>query len=315
MKHIDELMKLSQNLTVLFVEDDLQQREEIAEILQDFFKVVILAKDGQEGLEKFLSFNDENGEYPDLILTDIRMPKLTGIEMSKTVLEHNPEQLIIVLSAYNDANYLLDLINIGIDSYLLKPVHSEPFLEALRRACRKVNYRKTALQYTEELEQLAYKDPLTGIANRRRFFEKADTLFSRTIYTHLSMYLFMFDIDKFKMINDTYGHDMGDEVIQTFVEIVKKEIKDNECFARLGGDEFVIMLQMKQINAIKTIEKIRYCISRTHSILNTPINFTVSIGMAEVTSRDKNIDTVIKRADINLYQEKQFKNRPFAVNQ
>ena len=314
MKHIDELMKLSQNLTVLYVEDDLMQREEIAEILHDFFKVVILAKDGQDGLEKFLSYKDESGSYPDLVITDISMPKLTGIEMSQKILEHNSEQVIIVFSAYNDANYLLDLINMGIDSYLVKPMRSEPFLQVLRRASRKVNYRKMALQYTKELEQLAYKDPLTGIANRRRFFEKAGTLFTRDIRVHLPYCLFMLDIDKFKIVNDTFGHDMGDEVIKVLVEIVRKEIPEDACFARLGGDEFVIMLKMNEINALRTIQKIREDINRIHFILNTSVSFTVSIGMAEMTSNDKNIDTVIKRADINLYQEKQFKHGPFAVN-
>ena len=314
MKHIDELMKLSQDLTVLYVEDDLLQRAEIAEILHDFFKVVILAKDGQEGLEKFLSHKDESGSYPDLVITDISMPKLTGIEMSQKVLEHNPEQVIIVFSAYNDANYLLDLINMGIDSYLVKPMRSEPFLQVLRRASKKVNYRKMALQYTKELEHLAYKDPLTGISNRRRFFEKAGALYTRNVREQLPYYLFMLDIDKFKIINDTFGHDMGDEVIKTLVEIVNKEIPENACFARLGGDEFVIMLKMNKVNASRTIQKIREDINKIHFILNTSVSFTVSIGMAEMTSNDRNIDTVIKRADINLYQEKQFKHGPFAVN-
>lgn len=314
MEHIDELMKLSQNLTVLYVEDDPMQREEIAEILHDFFKVVILAKDGQEGLDKFLSYKDENGDYPDLVITDISMPKLTGIEMSKMVLEYNAEQLIIVFSAYNDTNYLLDLINIGIDSYLVKPMRAEPFLQVLRRASRKVNYRKMAMQYTEELEKLAYRDPLTSIANRRRFFEKAGALFPQDIRVYSPVCLFMLDIDKFKMINDTYGHDMGDEVIKVLVEIVKKNIPDDECFARLGGDEFVIMLKMHKVNALRTIQKIREDINKIHYILNTSISFTVSIGMAEMTSFDQDIDTVIKRADINLYQEKEFKNGPFAVN-
>jgi diguanylate cyclase (GGDEF)-like protein len=315
MKHIDELMKLSQNLTVLYVEDDPLQRAEIAEILQDFFKVVMLAKDGQDGLEKFLSYKDESGSYPDLVITDISMPKLTGIEMSKEVLEHNSEQVIIVFSAYSDANYLLDLINMGIDSYLVKPMRSEPFLQVLRRASRKVNYRKMALQYTKELEQLAYKDPLTGISNRRRFFEKASALFTRDIRVHLPYCLFMLDIDKFKMVNDTFGHDMGDEVIKTLVDIVNREIPENACFARLGGDEFVIMLKMNKVNALRTIQTIREDINRIHYILNESISFTVSIGMAEIASYDKDIDTVIKRADINLYQEKQFKHEPFVVNQ
>jgi len=83
---IDEILNYSSTLTILYVEDDKAIREEMQETLEEFFQQVIVAKDGQEGLEKFSSYNEKFHSYPDLVITDIRMPRLNGIEMSKKIL-------------------------------------------------------------------------------------------------------------------------------------------------------------------------------------------------------------------------------------
>jgi diguanylate cyclase (GGDEF)-like protein len=309
MKPIKELIKLSHDLSVLYVEDDARIREEMFEILEDFFGVVILAENGEDGLDKFEQYKKKTGVYPDIIITDINMPKCNGIDMSKKVLECNAEQLIVVLSAHNESHYLLDLINMGIEHYLVKPMRPERMLQILQRAAKKVNYRKMEVQYTEKLEKLAYQDPMTGIANRRRFFEKANSLFSQNTFNHFPMSLCIVDIDKFKMINDTFGHDMGDAVIRVFVDAVKKVLSTNNCFARLGGDEFIMMLAMNKEKALTVMQQVQDNINASHTILDTLVQFTVSIGMTEVEDLDQDIDTVIKRADIDLYKEKQMKKK------
>ena len=312
MANINELVKLSHGLSVLYVEDDEKIRKEMYEILNDFFHVVILAKNGEDGLEKFEHCKKETDAYPDIIITDISMPKCNGVDMCKKVLERNPEQLIVVLSAHDKGHYLLELINIGIDYYLVKPIHSEQLVQTLQRAAKKINYRKMELQYIEKLEKLAYQDPLTGIANRRRFFEKSQTLFHTNRSNHFPIHLFMIDIDKFKEINDTFGHDMGDEVIRVFVTIVKSELGKNDCFARIGGDEFILVMQMSKEKALYVVEKIQNKIFETHLLLGSEINFTVSMGITEIEDSDQDIDAVIKRADINLYNEKRSKKKIFS---
>ena len=306
---IEELMKLSHDLSILYVEDDVHIREEMLEILNDFFHVVILAENGEDGLDKFEHYKKETGTYPDILITDINMPKCNGIDMSKKVLERNSEQLIVVLSADDKSHYLLELINIGIDHYLVKPIRAEQLLQVLQRASKKINYRKMELQYIEKLEKLAYQDPMTGIANRRRFFEKSQTLFHKHRANHFPFHLFMIDIDKFKEINDTFGHDIGDEVIRVFVNIVKNELGKNDCFARVGGDEFILLMQMSKEKALYVVEKIHDNIFETHSLLGSDVNFTVSMGMTKIEDFDKDIDTVIKRADISLYNEKRAKRK------
>ena len=309
MKNLDELMLLGNDMTVLYVEDDKNLRKEMYEILNDLFSHVILAGDGNEGLEKFLSWKKENGEYPDIIISDINMPHVSGVELSKKILAYHPEQLIIVLSAHNETDHLLELINMGIDAYLLKPVCSDKFLQTLQRACKKIYYKKMYERHMEKLETFAYTDAMTGISNRRRFFEKAHTLFHKDRSKHLPVYLFMMDIDKFKEINDTYGHDVGDEVIRVLVNIVKNELSSNDCFARIGGDEFILLMQMSQEKALYIREKIQNNIFQTHSLLGNEVKFTVSMGMTHIEESDQDIDTVIKRADINLYNEKREKKR------
>jgi len=312
MQQLSELMELSQDLTVLYVEDCPSLRREMAEVLEELFNVVLLAKDGKEGLEVFDDHKVKEGLYPDIVITDINMPKVSGLEMSQQILTQHPEQLIVVLSAHDESSYLRDFINMGIDSYLIKPVESLPFLQTLQRASKKIKYKQLALSHTEELEKLAYMDAMTGIANRRKFFKEANALFDMRLLPDASMHVCIIDIDKFKTINDTYGHDMGDEVIRTFVEIVKQEMGEKDCFARFGGDEFVLMLQMHEEEALTLIEKIHKNIGKRHTILDKKIYFSVSMGFTQLYVYDQNIDTVLKRADINLYEVKNMKKYSIA---
>lgn len=302
-------MLQSRDLTILYVEDDKNLRKEMHEVLNDLFSYVILAEDGKDGLEKLLSYKEESGEYPDIVMTDISMPRSNGIEMSKKIMEHHSEQLIIVLSADNESHCLLELINMGIEHYLIKPIGANQLVQTLQRAVKKSNDRKMELGYIKELEQLAYNDPLTGIANRRRLFEKSQTLFQENRSRHIPVQLFMMDIDKFKEINDTFGHAVGDEVIRIFVAIVKNELGENDCFARVGGDEFILLMHRSQEKDLHIMKKIQENISETHSLLGNQVNFSVSMGMTEIEKFDKDIDTVIKRADISLYSEKRAKRQ------
>ncbi len=147
MTQLAELMKLSHDQTVLYVEDDASLREEMFEILDDIFNVVISAVDGEDGLDKFKYYKKKMGNYPDIIITDIHMPKYNGIEMSKKFLAYNAEQLIIVISSHNKSHYLVDLINMGIEHYLVKPVCSKHLLETLQRAVKKVHYKNRNVLY------------------------------------------------------------------------------------------------------------------------------------------------------------------------
>ncbi|MEA3456888.1 MAG: response regulator, partial [Campylobacterota bacterium] len=150
--NIDEILNYSNTLTILYVEDDKAMREEMTEILQDFFSHVIVAEDGRDGWEKFTNHKEAFGSYPDLVLTDIRMPHLSGVEMSKKILSMEPEQIIIIHSAHSESDLLLELINMGISHFLLKPLQPQQLYQTLHKASKRHYYEKMESGYKKELE-------------------------------------------------------------------------------------------------------------------------------------------------------------------
>lgn len=129
------LKKISGNLTLLFVEDNKDLRESALNIFSKLFQTVDSAVDGKEGLKLYENFYFENSTYYDLIISDIQMPNLDGIEMSRRIFEINKEQKIVIISAYSDKKYLIDLINLGVDGFMQKPLSSEQIINVLYEVC------------------------------------------------------------------------------------------------------------------------------------------------------------------------------------
>jgi diguanylate cyclase (GGDEF)-like protein len=158
-----------------------------------------------------------------------------------------------------------------------------------------------------ELERQAKTDPLTGISNRRHFFELAEREMSRSRRSDKPLALMMLDIDRFKHINDTYGHDMGDEVLKALCATSLGMIRNIDIFARLGGEEFAIMLpETTKAQAQTVAERLREKLSETYVLLpkGDRMTFTVSIGVSSITARTDNIESLLKLADIALYKAK-----------
>lgn len=136
------LYLLTKDLHVLFVEDDYNFRNSASNIFSRMFKTLDVACDGKEGLEKYLSYKEQNNVYYDLVITDIIMPNMDGVELIKNIMTSNSEQPIIVLSASNEAEYLIDLINLGVDRFMLKPLESEKMISILYDVCSNINPSK-----------------------------------------------------------------------------------------------------------------------------------------------------------------------------
>lgn len=129
-------------MKALYVEDNAAVREETAALLGMYFDSVDSAQDGEAGLKRFLRHREETGAFYDVVVTDIRMPAMDGLAMSRRVLEHDPEALIIIMSAYNDSAYLMELINLGITHFILKPLQIEQFAMQMKRAVQLIGERK-----------------------------------------------------------------------------------------------------------------------------------------------------------------------------
>jgi diguanylate cyclase (GGDEF)-like protein len=173
-------------------------------------------------------------------------------------------------------------------------------------------YISLLTQKVETYSDKAYKDGLTETFNRRFLEEKAKELFLKYKLSDTQVGIIMLDIDDFKKINDTYGHDIGDMVLIALVNTVKKIIRKNDLFIRYGGEEFIIILPDSNIeNTYKIAEKIRQEVEKLQiDIGERLLSFTVSAGISEIHKNDESIYDAIKRADVNLYKAKKHgKNR------
>ena len=130
------LQQLSQNLSILYVEDDTILRDQTVVIFKNLFKHVDVAVDGKEGLEMYHNYYTNYAKYYDVIISDIQMPNLDGIGLSKEIFAINKLQKIIIVSAYNDKKYLIDLINIGVNGFMQKPLSTDNMLHTLYDTCQ-----------------------------------------------------------------------------------------------------------------------------------------------------------------------------------
>jgi len=168
-------------------------------------------------------------------------------------------------------------------------------------------YIKLLTQKVEKYSNKAYKDGLTETFNRRFLEEKAKELYLRFRISNIQVGVIMLDIDNFKKINDTYGHDVGDMVLIAVANTIKKIIRKDDIFIRYGGEEFVLILPNSNITSTyKIAEKIRKEVENIIIDLGkTHLNFTISLGISELREDDKSLYDAIKRADQNLYKAKQ----------
>ena len=157
-----------------------------------------------------------------------------------------------------------------------------------------------------ELEHLATTDPLTGARNRRYFIDQVSVELKRSRRHGLPLAIYLMDIDHFKSVNDTYGHDIGDEVLVELVEVCNDQLRETDPFGRVGGAEFVGALIQTDIEGAQLVcerlrERLKQISIRT---LKGDLSFTVSIGLTMLTPDDLSIDSVLKRADDALYRAK-----------
>ncbi len=162
-------------------------------------------------------------------------------------------------------------------------------------------------QFERELEQRAQTDALTGLNNRRHFYELAESELSRSRRYSAPMTLLMLDLDNFKSINDTHGHHAGDEVLQSFSQTCLKTLREIDIIARIGGEEFVVLMpETSSEQALEAAERLRITLAESEVVAGQGerLHFTVSIGVACLSAGDQNIDDVLKRADEAMYQAK-----------
>lgn len=178
------------------------------------------------------------------------------------------------------------------------------FLNATAKTMASIIERK---KIEEKLHKLSYEDELTGIANRRQFMEHLDILI--TDYDdHKGLFALLFvDLDRFKQINDTYGHEYGDELLIQAAQRMGCCLRDTDFIARIGGDEFVITLNLisEPEDALLVAKQLIKVVSAEYRVKNKTLNISASIGISVHPTHDDDASGLLKKADIALYQTKE----------
>lgn len=291
-----QLLRLprNENVKVLVVDDSTSTRRYICSLLARHKYQTIEAKDGVEALKMLEASPDIT-----VIITDNEMPNMNGDELCTQIrsLYSNDEKAIIGISGADSSALSSLFLKNGANDYLHKPFNSEEFY------CR-LSQNVDMLEQIATIKRQANTDYLTNLPNRRYFFEEAEKSLKQIKRTNGDGALAMLDIDHFKSINDTHGHDVGDEVLKGLSICFKKYFKKH-LVARLGGEEFAVyFIDVEKQEALKRLEGFRYFIeANSHEFSSAKIKFTISIGF--VSGPVYKIDELLKQADLKLYDAKE----------
>ena len=281
--------------TILVVDDSIANLDILIDLLSEYD--VIDTVSGKEAL------NIVEEEKVDLILLDIMMPEMDGYEVCKKLKskQSTKDIPVVFITAKTDEKSIERAYSVGGSDYVIKPFRPK---ELLARVNRELQLKS----YQEELKFLASTDPMTKLYNRRYFSEIAKNILEIDRRNECELSLLMLDIDKFKNVNDTYGHAIGDEVIIFVADILKKYQRKSDVICRYGGEEFVILLPLTSLNnALLVAEKIRKCIEESAVKIGKieSLKMTVSIGVSQVdVLNELNIEATLGRADEALYEAK-----------
>lgn len=256
---------------------------------------VLEASNGPQALEI------ANEETPDLILLDVMMPGMTGLDVVKNLKQ--TQQLtkipVILVTANSDDESVVEGLDLGAYDYIIKPYNPTVMFARVRAALREKERQ-------DLLERWATTDPLTNISNRRFFFSETEREFERAKRGSL-MSLLLLDIDKFKQVNDEYGHIAGDQALISLANVLKTSFRKVDICGRFGGEEFIVCLPDTPLDAsVEVAERLRQNINK--QVIKSDKNdfhISVSIGITNYTTADKQLADMIKRADLALYRAKE----------
>ena len=213
---------------------------------------------------------------------------------------------IILLVGNNEDERIVRGLELGINDYLVRPVDRQELVARLRTQVRRKRYNDhLRLSVTQTIE-MAVTDPLTGLHNRRYLDSHLQTLFERAMSRRRPLSLMITDIDRFKSVNDAFGHDGGDEVLREFARRLRKNVRGIDLACRFGGEEFVVVMPDTDAAVAETVaERVRAEITGKPFVVGgQPVSITVSVGVSSLKGGPDTAADLLKRADVALYEAK-----------
>ena len=291
-------------MRILIAEDDLISRRMLQSILSKLGYEVLAVGTGSEAWD---ILNSESA--PQIAVLDWVMPGMHGTEVCSKVRQREAGidhyTFIILLTAKTDKKDLITGMEAGADDYVLKPFDPHELAVRIRAGQRIIELQNQLRDAKEKLIILSRTDSLTGVLNRRAVYEILDKEVTRSARKRTPLSTIMLDIDFFKKINDSYGHNAGDLVLKELARRIKAELRPYDAFGSYGGEEFIVLLPGVCIGeALFAAERIRGVIrGKLFDVTVSEIAVTASFGVAEFDFKE-NSDALVNRADIALYKAK-----------
>jgi diguanylate cyclase (GGDEF)-like protein len=292
---------------ILIVDDNTMIRAEIKAVLMKdgIFSHFMEAADGLTAFKMIME------QPPDVVLCDLVMPgfdglKFLGLKASRKELEQIP---VIILTAEDDLDRKAEILERGASDYVTKPFHAKELLARVRIHTKLKVLQDELREKNLQLEALSVTDALTGLANRRHLMTKLEQEVQRARRYKTPLSVVMIDIDHFKLVNDTYGHAMGDEVLRNIGKLLKAGVRTTDLAARYGGEELTLVLPHTDLAAALLVaDTLRQKFAeQDHTLDGVTIRKTASMGVAARDGQGEvpDAEDLLKHADEALYRAKE----------
>ena len=242
----------------------------------------------------------------DLILLDLQMPGMDGFQVMQGLKEIETDGYVPILVITAQPGHKLRALASGAKDFVAKPLD---LVEAKTRIHNMLEVRllyKQLEHYNRALESLALHDALTGLPNRRLLMDRLSLAIAHARRNKRTMAVMYLDLDGFKQINDTLGHDAGDTLLKMVAARLVAAVRQEDTVARLGGDEFVIALwELSHADGVaKLVSKVMQAVSQHYCIHDRGVSMTASVGVGIYPTHGEEVETLMKSADMALYEAK-----------
>jgi two-component system cell cycle response regulator len=291
-------------MKVLVAEDDPMSARLVSKVLSDDGYEVVLATDGLDAVRMM-----EQPDAPQLVILDWMMPGIDGIEVCRAIRARpgGAYVYVVLVTARTVREDMVEAFGAGADDFVAKPFDVRELKARVRAGRRVLELQAANLRATQQLMVQLLHDPLTGALNRRGIREALDRELARSHRDGSSVGVMLADIDRFKAVNDSYGHAAGDVVIREVCERMRSSLRIYDAAGRYGGEEFLLVLPRCSAAKLAIIgERLRRAVARApiHA-LGHQVSVTVSAGFAASEDfADRDADALIATADEALYRAK-----------
>ena len=295
-----------ENANILVVDDQPYDSEKFVEALQEDNDTIEIIDNGAEAMTKVMT-----NDY-DLLAISLNLQNEDGLRLCSHLRSSEKTRSIpiLMIAADEDMSRVAHGLEIGAHDYVIRPIDKNELLARVRTQVRRRRFQERLRSSYEVNLSMALTDSLTGLYNRRYFDVHLQKMLQKNEESRKSLGLLMMDIDKFKIVNDTYGHAVGDEILKEFAERIQDKIRGFDMVARLGGEEFVALLpDISEDKAHRVAERLRTAIDSKPFKCNVPegeLKITTSVGG---TLAEKGLvhdpEILMKQADDCLYEAKE----------